>query len=142
MPEIISLYDVAVRRKAWRDTPILYAHPEPAERVRVFLLGEEDALVAFIKAEDLEVTDPRALTPDYWREAVKGPCSTYLGISTSKAKRGRKPKNRKHRKANRQKYGRTEGVFLRHICLGHCRETGRECEAIPLGHGVMGCACQ
>lgn len=142
LPQIISLYDVAARRRAWKDTPILYAHPESGDRVRVFLLGEEEALVAFIEAEDLEVTDRRALDPNYWRDAVKGPCSTYIGISTPKAKRGRKPKNRKRRNANRQKYGRIEGVYLRHVCLGHCRETGRHCREVSLGHGVMGCACQ
>lgn len=142
LPQIISLFDVASRRRAWRNTPILYAHPEPADHVRVFLLGEEEALVAFIEAEDLEVTDPRALDPAFWRQAANGPCSTYLGISVPKAKKGRKPKNRKRRNANRQKYGRIDGVYLRHVCLGHCRDTGQACEPVALGHGVMGCACQ
>lgn len=142
MPQIISLFDVAARRKAWRATPILYAHPEPNDHVRVFLRGEEEALVAFIEAEGLEVTDPRALDPAFWRLAADGPCQTYLGISVPKAKKGRKPKKRKDRKANHQKYGRVTAVFLRHVCLGWCRKTGENCEPVPLGHGVMGCACQ
>lgn len=141
MPEIVSVYDVSLQRRMWRKRRILYLHPEPGDRYRIFLLGEEEALVAFLIDEELEVTDPRALDPAFWREGAAGPCETYVGISRPLNKRGHKPKRRGERNRNRQKWGRLP-AWIRHVCLGECPQTGQACQPVDLGNGVIKCVCR
>lgn len=142
MPEIVSVYDFADLAKAWTATPVLYAHPEGRDRLRVFLLGEEEALVAFFEAEGMAFTDARALDPAWWRNAASGPCKVYIGVHIPQPKRGQRPRRRKDRNRNRQKWGRLKGYHLVHHCVGTCPRTGETCQAVNIGHGHWRCVCQ
>jgi hypothetical protein len=145
MSQVVSLY-VIKEDLEWQNRVVLFAHSVAPDSAKVFLPGDEEELVRFLREDGFyTITDPdRAFDPEFWRHASGQPCGKLIEISYPRQKRGHKPKNRKTRNRNRQKYGRMGSgpvLYLRPVCVGVCKASGKACKPCKLGHGVQGCRC-
>ncbi len=145
MSQVVSLYTLKDDAD-WKKRVVLFAHPVASDSARIFLPGDEEELVKFFREENYyRITDPeKALSVEFWSHAGAQPCGKLIEISYPKQKQGHKPKRRKARNSNRQKYSQVAPrptLNMRPLCVGVCKVSGKSCRPCKLGHGVQGCVC-